>query len=207
MRAVEALQEFGQARQIPEKTLFGLALALEECGSNIVTLITRAHLERVMGCIQAGMAEGAQLICGGQRMTDGVLARGNFVAPTIFANTRPDMRIVREEIFGPVLCVQLFDSEEEAIRLANDTPYGLAGGVFTNDGAKGLRVLRALRAGITWLNSYHPTFNEAPWGGYKQSGWGRELGTFGLDEYLETKQINICLAPQRLGWFRSAATA
>ena len=170
-------------------------------------LITRAHMERVMGCIEAGIADGAQLICGGQRMTDGVLAHGNFVAPTIFANTRPDMRIVREEIFGPVLCVQLFDTEEEAIHLANDTPYGLAGGVFTSDGAKGLRVLRSLRAGITWLNSYHPTFNEAPWGGYKQSGWGRELGTFGLDEYLETKQINICLAPQRLGWFRSAATA
>jgi betaine-aldehyde dehydrogenase len=117
------------------------------------------------------------------------------------------MRIVREEIFGPVQCVQLFDTEEEAVRLANDTVYGLAGGVFTGDGAKGLRVLRQLRAGITWLNCYHPTFNEAPWGGYKQSGWGRELGTSGLDEYLETKQINISLMPQRPGWFRSAAEA
>ena len=125
--------------------------------------------------------------------------------PTIFANTRPDMRIVREEIFGPVLAVQLFDSEEEAVRLANDTIYGLAGGVFTTDQNKGLRVLRKLRAGITWLNTYHPTFNEAPWGGYKQSGWGRELGTFGLDEYLETKQININTAPAKLGWFKSAS--
>jgi len=114
------------------------------------------------------------------------------------------MRIVREEIFGPVLAVQLFDDEEEAVRLANDTEYGLAAGVFTSDGAKGLRVLKRLRAGITWMNCYHPTFNEAPWGGYKHSGIGRELGTYGLDAYLETKQINIALRPSKLGWFRSA---
>jgi len=111
------------------------------------------------------------------------------------------MRIVREEIFGPVLSVQLFEDEAEAVRLANDTIYGLAGGVFTSDVAKGMRVLQKLRAGITWLNTYHPTFNEAPWGGYKQSGIGRELGTYGLEAYLETKQININLNPRRLGWF------
>ncbi len=163
-------------------------------------LITRHHLERVLGYIEAGKSEGAELLCGGERLS-GALARGNFLAPTIFVNTRPEMTIVREEIFGPVLAVQLFDTEEEAIRLANDTVYGLAGGVFTSDSGKGLRVLRKLRAGITWLNTYHPTFNEAPWGGYKQSGIGRELGTFGLDAYLETKQININLVPQRLGWF------
>jgi betaine-aldehyde dehydrogenase len=167
-------------------------------------LITEAHTERVMSYIEAGKSEGAELLCGGARLIDGALARGNFVAPTVFVKTRPDMKIVREEIFGPVLVVQLFDSEEEAVRLANDTIYGLAGGVFTSDQGKGLRVLRKLRAGITWLNTYHPTFNEAPWGGYKQSGIGRELGTFGLDAYLETKQININLAPQKLGWFASA---
>jgi betaine-aldehyde dehydrogenase len=170
-------------------------------------LITRAHMERVLGYIEIGKTEGAQLLCGGNRLSDPPHAEGNFVAPTIFAETRPDMRIVREEIFGPVQCIQLFDTEDEAVNLANDTDYGLAGGVFTRDGAKGLRVLKRLRAGITWLNSYHPTFNEAPWGGYKQSGWGRELGTWGLDEYLETKQINISLAPQRPDWFRSAANA
>jgi len=90
------------------------------------------------------------------------------------------------------------------VRIANDTIYGLAAGVFTQDSGKGLRVLRRLRAGITWLNTYHPTFNEAPWGGYKQSGIGRELGTFGLDAYLETKQININLVPQKLNWFSGA---
>lgn len=167
-------------------------------------LITARHMERVLSYIDAGKSEGAELLCGGKRLTDGALAKGNFVAPTIFASTRPNMKIVQEEIFGPVLSVQLFDSEEEAARLANDTQYGLAGGVFTTDSAKGLRVLRQMKAGITWLNCYHPTFNEAPWGGYKQSGWGRELGSWGMDEYLETKQININLAPGKLGWFRSA---
>jgi betaine-aldehyde dehydrogenase len=163
-------------------------------------LISVQHQQRVLGYIRSGLDEGARLLCGG-----GSFGPGNFVQPTIFADTRPDMRIVREEIFGPVLSVQLFDSEADAIRIANDTIYGLAAGVFTRDGARGLRVLRSLRAGITWLNTYHPTFNEAPWGGYKQSGWGRELGTFGLDEYLETKQINIALNPAKLGWFRSAS--
>ena len=168
-------------------------------------LITPAHTERVLGYIDAGRHEGAEVLCGGHRLTEGALAKGNFVAPTVFVKTQPEMTIVREEIFGPVLVVQLFDSEEEAVRLANDTVYGLAGGVFTSDQGKGLRVLRKLRAGITWLNTYHPTFNEAPWGGYKQSGIGRELGTFGLDAYLETKQININLVPQKMNWFSGAA--
>ena len=164
-------------------------------------LITRHHLERVMGYVEAGKSEGAELLCGGRRLTDQGRQDGNFIAPTVFVKTHPQMRIVREEIFGPVLSVQLFEDEAEAVRLANDTVYGLAGGVFTGDVAKGLRVLQKLRAGITWLNTYHPTFNEAPWGGYKQSGTGRELGTYGLDAYQETKQININLNPQRLGWY------
>ena len=164
-------------------------------------LISRSHMERVLGFIEAGKAEGAEVICGGQRLAEGRLRDGNFVAPTVFIKTHPKMRIVREEIFGPVLSVQLFEDEAEAVRLANDTIYGLAGGVFTSDVAKGMRVLQKLRAGITWLNTYHPTFNEAPWGGYKQSGTGRELGTYGLEAYLETKQININLNPQRLGWY------
>jgi betaine-aldehyde dehydrogenase len=164
-------------------------------------LITRSHLDRVLGYIDVGNSEGAELLCGGRRLTEGKLKDGNFLAPTVFVKTNPGMRIVREEIFGPVLSVQLFDDEAEAVRLANDTIYGLAGGVFTADVAKGMRVLQKLRAGITWLNTYHPTFNEAPWGGYKQSGSGRELGTYGLDAYQETKQININLNPQRLGWY------
>ena len=135
------------------------------------------------------------------RLTNAPLGDGNYLSPTVFVKTKPQMRIVREEIFGPVLSVQLFDDEADAVRLANDTIYGLAAGVFTGDIGKGMRVLHKLRAGITWLNTYHPTFNEAPWGGYKQSGTGRELGTYGLDAYLETKQININLNPQPLRWF------
>ncbi len=163
-------------------------------------MISRAHQQKVLDYIALGRSEGAEILCGGGTYTD-YRAAGNFVQPTIFGNTRPDMCIVREEIFGPVLAVQLFDNEEEAIHLANDTIYGLAGGVFTGDGSRAQRVIRRLRAGITWINTYHPTFNEAPWGGYKQSGIGRELGTYGLEAYTEVKQINTCHAPQRLGWF------
>jgi betaine-aldehyde dehydrogenase len=111
------------------------------------------------------------------------------------------MRIAREEIFGPVLVVIPFDTEEDAVRIANDTPYGLAGAVWTRDVVKGLRVLKQMRAGILWLNTYHPTYNEAPWGGYKQSGFGRELGVWGIENYLETKQINVNLNEAPLGWY------
>lgn len=165
-------------------------------------LISRAHQEKVLGFIKTGKTEGAELLCGGGTYDDARRKSGNFVQPTVFVNTLPDMRIVREEIFGPVLAVQIFDTEDDAVRLANDTPYGLAGGVFTKDGARAQRVIRRLRAGITWINTYHPTFNEAPWGGYKQSGIGRELGTYGYEAYTEVKQINTCIAPQRIGWFK-----
>ena len=163
-------------------------------------LISRDHQKKVLAAIASGQEAGAKLLCGGSAYTDH-RAVGNFVRPTVFSETQPDMKIVRDEIFGPVLVVQLFDSEEDAIRIANDTPYGLAGAVFTNDGGRAQRVIRRLRAGITWINTYHPTFNEAPWGGYKQSGFGRELGTYGYEAYTEVKQINTCLAPQRIGWF------
>lgn len=163
-------------------------------------LISPQHLAKVEAYIATGVAEGATLVCGGGR-PGGLAARGNYLAPTIFTETTPQMRIVREEIFGPVLVVQRFTTEAEAIALANDTPYGLAGAVFTQDAARAHRVVRALRAGITWINTYHPTYNEAPWGGYKQSGIGRELGTYGFDEYTEVKQINVNLAIEPSGWF------
>ena len=166
-------------------------------------LISRAHQKKVLDHIQSACCEGAQLLMGGSAYNDQRSA-GNFVQPTIFTDVKPSMRIVRDEVFGPVLTVQVFDTEEEAIRIANDTIYGLAAGVFTRDGAKAQRVVRRLRAGITWINTYHPTFNEAPWGGYKQSGMGRELGTYGYEAYTEVKQINHCINPQPLGWFRSA---
>ncbi|MCM3081156.1 aldehyde dehydrogenase family protein [Brevibacillus invocatus] len=166
-------------------------------------LISAEHMERVLSYIQLGRDEGAQLLCGGNRLTDQGRENGYYIDPTIFAADRNDLRIVQEEIFGPVLVVQKFSTEQEAIRLANSTKYGLAGAVFTSDGAKAQRVIRKLRAGITWINTYHPTFNEAPWGGYKMSGIGRELGTFGYEAYTEVKQINVNLQVQPSGWFRN----
>ncbi len=163
-------------------------------------IISPLHRERVETDIAAGIEEGAKLLCGGERL-GGSLANGNFIAPTIFDGTSSNMRIVKEEIFGPVLMVQTFDDEAEAVAVANDTVYGLAGAVFTGDVAKAHRVIRKLRAGITWINTYHPTYNEAPWGGYKQSGIGRELGTYGYDAYTEVKQINVNLDVAPSGWF------
>ncbi len=163
-------------------------------------LISRPHMEKVEHYIRIGQEEGARLRCGGTRL-EGALAGGNFIAPTIFDQTTPDMRVVREEIFGPVLVVQTFKDERAAIAVANDTIYGLAGAVFTQDVAKAHRVIRKLRAGITWINTYHPTYNEAPWGGYKQSGIGRELGTYGYEAYTEVKQINVNLDVVPSGWF------
>lgn len=164
-------------------------------------LISKAHMEKVLNYIQIGIDEGARLVCGGNRITKEPFDKGYFVEPTIFVNTRPDMRIVQEEIFGPVLVVQKFKDEEEAVQLANCTQYGLAGAVFTNDGARAMRVAKNIRAGITWINMYHSTYNEAPWGGYKQSGIGRELGIYGYEEYTEVKQININLDIKPIGWF------
>jgi len=184
-----------------EKIVVGPGL---EAGTEMGPLISRAHQKKVLDYIQSGQEDGAELLCGGAAYTD-QRAVGNFVQPTVFINTRHDMQIIREEIFGPVLAVQLFDSEEEAIRLANDSAYGLAGGVFTSDASRAQRVIRGLRAGITWINCYHPTFNEAPWGGYKQSGIGRELGTYGYESYTEVKQITHCINPQPLGWFKNLA--
>lgn len=198
-------------RKIAGKFLPRLAAA---CGKIVVgdgmdeetemgPLISTAHMEKVLGYIKSGADEGAKLLCGGHRLKKGALAKGNFVEPTVFTDVPPGARILKEEIFGPVLVVELFDTEEEAIRKANDTVYGLAGAVFTSDAAKAHRVIRQLRAGITWINTYHPTFNEAPWGGYKQSGMGRELGTYGFEAYTEVKQININLAPGRINWFKN----
>ncbi|WP_196605663.1 aldehyde dehydrogenase family protein [Pectinatus haikarae] len=164
-------------------------------------LISKSHMEKVIGYIETGKKEGATLLCGGRRAMEGELSRGWFVEPTIFGDCTPDMTIVKEEIFGPVLCLQKFHTINDAIELANDTAYGLAAGVFTKDGAKALKVIKKIRAGITWINEFSPVYNEAPWGGYKQSGIGRELGTYGLDEFTEVKQININLEPAPTGWF------
>lgn len=175
---------------------------LEE-GVELGPLISEEHMNKVLKYIEIGKQEGATLLTGGNQLTNGTYQNGNFVEPTIFTDTTSNMRIVKEEIFGPVLVIQRFKNEEEAIEMANDTVYGLAGSVFTSDGTKALRVAKNIRAGITWINTYHPTYVQAPWGGYKQSGIGRELGTSGLDEYTEEKQININLEIEPSGWFKN----
>lgn len=174
--------------------------------SEMGPLVSQEHMEKVLRYIEIGKDEGAEIACGGKRILADGKGDGFFIEPTVFVNVKPDMRIVQEEIFGPVVVIQKFKSEQEAIELANGTDYGLAGGVFTVDGAKAMRVIRKLRAGITWINSYHPTYNEAPWGGYKQSGIGRSLGTFGLEEFQEIKQININLEVEPIGWFANKKT-
>lgn len=170
-------------------------------GVKMGPLVTAAHREKVEAYIRIGKEEGAKLICGGKRPDGAEFSKGNFLEPTIFDNVKPTMRIAREEIFGPVLSVIPFDTEEEAIQIANDTEYGLAAGVWTENITRGLRVVKELRAGITWINTYHPTFNEMPWGGYKMSGWGRELGLHGIEAYLEVKQVNINLDEAPIGWY------
>jgi betaine-aldehyde dehydrogenase len=166
--------------------------------SEMGPLVSRQQLETVEKYVAIGKQEGATLATGGRRL-DG---NGYYYEPTIFVNVDNSMRIAQEEIFGPVLVVIPFDSEEEAVRIANDTIYGLAGAVWTKDVTRAMRVIKAMRAGITWVNTYHPTYSEAPWGGYKQSGIGRELGSFGLDEYTEVKQINIDLTDQPMGVYQ-----
>ena len=164
-------------------------------------LVSESHMNKVLGYIKKGVEEGATLVCGGERYTEGECAKGFYVRPTVFDNCTSDMTIVREEIFGPVVTIQTFKTEQEAIDMANDTEYGLAGAVFTADGSRALRVIKEIRAGITWINCYNPAFNEAPWGGYKKSGIGRDLGVQGLEEYQEIKQININLNPGIVGWY------
>lgn len=167
------------------------------------SIVSEEQFNTVMSYIEKGKAEGATLVTGGERYTEGECAKGFYIRPTIFDNCTPEMTIVKEEIFGPVVTIQTFKTEEEAIAMANDTPYGLAGMVFTTDGARSLRVTKEIRAGIMWINCNQPAFNEAPWGGYKMSGIGRALGAYGLEEYQEVKQINIALNPGPVGWYEN----
>lgn len=157
--------------------------------------------EKILAMVQAGIDEGARLVHGGKRPAGDVYKKGFWLEPTLLADVTADMKIAKEEIFGPVITAERFRSEQEALRAANDTPYGLAAAVWTRDLDKANRMSRALRFGTVWVNDYHPYFPEAPWGGYKASGIGRELSRIGLDEYTELKHSYINLAPKAMGWF------
>ncbi len=159
-------------------------------------IVSEVQLKRVLEFTESGLKEGAHLLCGGKRLTEGKLAAGFFVAPTIFDEVSKEMRIFQEEIFGPVLCVHPFKSEEEAIQLANATKYGLAGNIWSRDVVRILRVARKIRTGTLWVNRHLNPGPEVPFGGYKRSGIGRETGVEGLNEYLQTKHISLGLGEE-----------
>jgi betaine-aldehyde dehydrogenase len=163
-------------------------------------LISSAHRDKVAAYVAAGLAEGAVLRCGGE-IPGGALESGWYYPPTVLDGCRTDMSCVQDESFGPVLTVETFTSEDQAVRLGNDTIYGLAGAVWTRDAGKAERVAGALRHGTVWINDYHPYRPAAEWGGFKQSGVGRELGLAGLAEYVEPKHIYENLRPAPSGWF------
>ncbi|MHC1723291.1 MAG: aldehyde dehydrogenase family protein [Aminipila sp.] len=164
-------------------------------------LISKEHMDYVLNYIAAGIKEGAKLAVGGKRITDGDFEKGCFVEPTVFIDCKNHMRIVQEEIFGPVLTVQSFSTEEEAINMANDTIYGLAGAVFTKDIEKALRVCKSVKSGILWVNTYLEAGSSLPVTPYKQSGIGVVGGVQGLEEFTILKQINMSLNPKRTNWF------
>jgi aldehyde dehydrogenase (NAD+) len=179
----EAVQLAKQAAQA-----FTLGSPFDEA-TRLGPLVSKRQQERVRGYIRKGIEEGATLVTGGPEQPEG-LPKGYFVKPTVFANVRTTMTVAQEEIFGPVLCIMPYEDEEDAIRLANDTVYGLAGGVWSSDVEHAKRVARRMRTGQVDINggSFNPM---APFGGYKQSGRGRELGKFGFEEFLEVKSLQL----------------
>jgi betaine-aldehyde dehydrogenase len=162
-------------------------------------LVSKDHLKKVEEYIEIGRKE-AKLIAGGRRPSTKELKNGYFVEPTMFESDNK-ARIAREEIFGPVVTCIPFKNEDDALEIANDTPYGLAAAVWSRDIFRCLRMVKALRAGIVWVNTMQPCYVEAPWGGYKQSGHGRELSLHGVEEFLETKQVHINLSERPIGWY------
>ena len=166
-------------------------------------LVSAEHREKVAAYAALGVAEGARLVCGGGPPSDPGLAAGFFFRPTVFADCRREMRIVQEETFGPIVTVERFTTEDEAVVLGNDTSYGLAGAVWTSDRGRAHRVAARLRHGTVWINDFGPYLPQAEWGGFKRSGIGRELGPSGLAEYQEAKHVYENTAPAARYWFGS----
>lgn len=186
------------ARLAEEARKIKIGHGLED-GVLLGPLVNKSQHEKVLAAIEKGKAEGARLVTGGG-IPEG-LEQGCYVEPTILADAPLDSWVWNEEIFGPVVCVRPFDTEAEAIELANRSEYGLAAAVMSADTKRAERVARSFRAGIVWINCSQPTFTQAPWGGYKKSGIGRELGVWGLNNYLETKQITTWDRSRPWGWY------
>jgi betaine-aldehyde dehydrogenase len=164
-------------------------------------LISAEHRAKVEAHVARAIADGARLVAGGRRPDEPELQAGFYYRPTVFADVTNTMRIAQEEVFGPVLTIERFSTEDEAIALGNDTTYGLAGAVWTADAERAQRVAARLRHGTIWINTYNVYVPQAEWGGFKRSGIGRELGPTGLEEYREAKHIWQSTAPGPSGWF------
>ena len=163
--------------------------------------INERQLEKILSYVEIGKQEGARLICGGERITDGELAKGCFMRPTLLADVTNDMRVAQEEIFGPVACILKFRTEDEVVDMANDSEYGLGGAVWTRDINRALRVSRAIETGRMWVNTYNAIPEGAPFGGYKASGIGRETHKVMLDHYTQMKNIMINLSEDPTGFY------
>lgn len=162
-------------------------------GTQMGSQISGRQMDRILDYVEEGKAGGARLVCGGERDMEGEKAKGFFVKPAIFADVTPEMKIAREEIFGPVLCAIRFKDVEDAIRIANGTVYGLASGVWTNNIRTAHRVASELRAGTVWVNTYNAFDSGTPFGGYKQSGFGRDLGSYAIEQYTNVKSVWVSL--------------
>jgi acyl-CoA reductase-like NAD-dependent aldehyde dehydrogenase len=161
--------------------------------SQMGSQISARQMDRILDYIESGKCDGARLLCGGERDSDGDKAKGYYVKPTVFADVRPEMKIAREEIFGPVVCAIRFRDAEEAVKIANATTYGLAAAVWTRDIRAAHRIAADLKAGTVWINGYNALDSASPFGGYKQSGFGRDLGADALDQYTSVKSVWVAL--------------
>ncbi|NKK62743.1 aldehyde dehydrogenase family protein [Rhizobium leguminosarum bv. viciae] len=185
-------------RLVEETNRIKIGNGLDE-GTLLGPLVSKRQYDQVVAAIEGARKAGATVACGGTRPVG--FDRGFYLRPTVLTDVPLDSDAWKEEIFGPVVCVRSFKTEEEAVDLANDSRFGLAAAVMSKDDARAERVAAAFRAGIVWINCSQPTFTEAPWGGYKESGIGRELGRWGLDNYLETKQITRFASEDPWGWY------